>query len=150
MQRTENPLSHEILGCGLRVHRSLGPGLLESAYQRCLEIEFRRTGLHFEKEKRLGLKYEGETIPDVYRLDFVVEGLVIVEVKSVQRWEPVFDAQVMTYLKLLDLRLGLLINFNVPRLQDGMKRIVRGLEDSQFGQQTLRPFAPSRSTPPSL
>lgn len=129
----ENSVSHEILGCALEVHRALGPGLLESAYQRCLEREFLHAGLAFESQKCLGLTYRDEFLPDVYRLDFVVEGLVIVEVKSVLRWEPVFSAQVMTYLKLTDLRLGLLLNFHVPRFRDGIRRIVRGLEDPLFG-----------------
>jgi hypothetical protein len=93
----------------------------------------------------LGLKYCDEFIPEVYRVDFLVEDLVIVEIKTVLRWEPVFDAQVMTYLKLLDLRLGLLVNFNVPQIRDGMKRIVRGLTEPPFpgarSPSLLRPFA---------
>src|SRR6185369_9986955 len=92
MVRSENVLSREILGCGLEVHRTLGPGLLESAYQSCLEQEFLHRGLLFESQKGLGLSYRGTFVPDAYRLDFVVEGLVIVEVKSILRWEPVFDA----------------------------------------------------------
>jgi GxxExxY protein len=116
--------------------------LLESAYQKCLEKELVHHGLAFESQKPLGITYRGEFMPEMYRLDFIVEGLVIVEVKSVLRWEPVFDAQVMTYLKLLDLRLGLLLNFHVPIFRDGIKRIVRGLDDPQFGG--LRPFATSR------
>lgn len=143
MAKTENVLSHEILGCALKVHRALGPGLLESAYQKCLEVEFRKAGFRFEQQKWLGLEYGDVIIPEVYRLDFIVEDLVLVEIKSVLRREPVFEAQVMAYLKLLDLRLGLLINFNVPRLQHGMKRIVRGLDSAEFPGSRL----PSHSSP---
>jgi GxxExxY protein len=127
MEWKENPLSFKIIGCALEVHRALGPGLLESAYERCLEVAFRQQGLHFEKEKSLSLEFRDVLVPDVYRLDFFVEGLIVVEIKSVQKWDPIFDAQLLTYLRLTDSKLGLLINFNVPRLRDGIKRIVLNL-----------------------
>ncbi len=123
----ENTLTQEIIGAALEVHRALGPGLLESAYQRCLEIEFTRSGLLFERQKTLGLEYRGQFIPEVYRLDFVVQGLVVVEVKAVQRWDPIFDAQLLTYLKLTDLHVGLFINFHAPMLKDGIRRMVLNL-----------------------
>jgi len=122
-------LTGEIISAAITVHRILGPGLLESAYQRCLEIEFRKRGLLYEREKPLGLVYSGEFIPEVYRLDFIIEGLVIIEVKSVQRWDPIFDAQLLTYLKLTGVKVGLLLNFNVPALRNGIKRIVLNYED---------------------
>lgn len=117
-------LTGKILGCAVVVHKTLGPGLLESAYQRCLELELTHQGLAFEKERRLGLWYRGVLIPDVYRLDFLVEGCVVVEIKSVQKWEPVFEAQLLTYLRLTKCQVGLLLNFNVPTMREGIKRFV--------------------------
>ena len=146
MSRLINELTHKVIGCAIAVHRVLGPGLLESAYQRCLELEFKYQGLKFEAQKSLSLTYREELIPEVYRLDFVVEQLVIVEVKSVQRWESVFEAQLLTYLKLTSLHLGLLINFNVPILKDGIKRVVLEFdeEDRSFPLSTSAPSASRR------
>jgi GxxExxY protein len=127
MENWEDPVSFRVIGCAIEVHDALGPGLLESAYQRCLELAFERRGLAFEKEKPLTLNFHGLVMPDAYRADFVVENKIIVEVKSVRHWEPVFRAQVMTYLRLTKLRLGLLLNFNVPRMADGIKRVVLSL-----------------------
>lgn len=129
MEWTENPLSHAILGCAIEVHKALGPGLLESAYQRCLEIALKDQNLRFERERPISLNFRGTKIAEAYRLDFVVETKVIVEVKSVKTWGPVFDSQLLTYLKLTGCRLGLLINFNVSRLPQGIRRIVQNLPD---------------------
>jgi GxxExxY protein len=129
MQWTENTLSHEVIGCLIEVHRHLGPGLLESAYEQCLAVELANSGLEFERQKSIALTYKGTIIPDVYRLDFVVQGLIILELKSVIRLEPIFDAQLLTYLKLTGLKLGLLANFNVPIMKDGIKRMVLGLPE---------------------
>lgn len=93
---TTKEIAGEVVQSAISVHRVLGPGLLESAYQRCLAIELQGRGPRFQKEKTLSLGYRGKEIPDVYRLEFVVENLVVLEVKSVARWEPIFDAQILT------------------------------------------------------
>ncbi len=107
----------------MEVHDALGPGLLESAYQQCLELALKAKGLSFEREKPISLSFRGLVMPNVYRADFVVEQRVIVEVKSVRHWEPIFKAQLLTYLRLTGLNLGLLFNFNVPQMVDGIRRI---------------------------
>ena len=123
----ENPLSFEIIGCAIDVHKTLGPGLLESAYQQCLEISLRKRGLSFEAERRIPLIYENYLVPDAYRLDLIIEGKVIVEIKSVQTLLPIFRSQLLTYLRITRLRLGLLLNFNVPSLPEGIRRVVNKL-----------------------
>ena len=124
---TENEISKGIIGCAIRVHKALGPGLLESAYQECLFYELQKSGYFVEKQKSLPLIY-GEIKLDVgYRIDLFVENKVIVELKSVDALNDIHLAQVLTYLKLSDCRLGLLINFNVLRMIDGIKRIVNKL-----------------------
>jgi GxxExxY protein len=124
---SENRLSFEIIGRAIEVHKVLGPGLLESAYQRCLEIALTNRGLVFETEKRIPLIFQNIVVPDAYRLDLIVEGKVIIEIKSVQTLLPVFHAQLLTYLRITGLRLGLLFNFNVPNLPDGIHRVVNKL-----------------------
>jgi len=135
----ENQLSHEIIGAALEVHRALGPGLLESAYEECLAREFSIRGMAFERQVPLPVSYKGAAVDAGYRVDFVVSGLVIVELKAVDALLAVHAAQLLTYLKLSDKRLGLLINFNVVRLRDGLQRVVLNLEESTFAS-----FAPSR------
>ena len=106
------------------MHRHLGPGLLESANEECLCKELEIRDIAFERQKPLAVVYKGITLDCGYKLDVVVEGKVILELKSVNKFEPIHDAQLLTYLKLADLKLGILINFNVPVLKDGIKRIV--------------------------
>lgn len=113
-----------IVDSALKVHRALGPGLLESVYELCLAHELRRRGVQLQSQVKLPITYEGLTIDAGLRLDMVVARNVIVEVKAVEKMIPVFDAQLLTYLKLTNLRLGILINFNVPLIRDGIKRIV--------------------------
>jgi len=125
----ENPLSKAIIGAAIEVHRHLGPGLLESAYEACLYRELRLRELDCERQKPLSLDYKGERFEAVYRLDLVVEGKVIVEVKAVEQLLPIHQAQLLTYLRLTDLRLGLLTNFNIPILHRGVKRVAYKLED---------------------
>ena len=117
-------LSKRIIGCALEVHRELGPGLLESAYEQCLAYELRRNGLSFELQKPMPVEYKGVQLDCGYRLDLLVEGKVIVELKAMAALEPIHEAQILTYLKLAKVKTGLLINFNVPRLKDGLKRFV--------------------------
>ena len=123
----EDRLSHEIIGAGIEVHRHLGPGLLESVYAACLAREFSIRGIRFEKEKPLPIEYKGVKLGVAHRFDFLVEDCVIVEVKAVEQLTSLHQAQVLSYLKSGGYRLGLLMNFNVPVLRDGIKRVVLNL-----------------------
>ena len=120
----EKELTEKIIGAAIEVHRNLGPGLLESTYQTCLERELDLRSIKFEKEKALPIIYKGIKLESSYRLDILVEEKVVVEIKSVEALLPVHEAQLITYLKLSGLIVGLLINFNVPYLKQGIKRIV--------------------------
>ena len=127
MIKEEDRLSKDIIGAAIEVHRHLGPGMLESAYEKCLCKELEIRNIEFEKQKPLAVVYKGITLDCGYKLDVVVEGKVILELKSVNKFESIHDAQLLTYLKIEDLKLGILINFNVPVLKDGIKRIVNNL-----------------------
>ena len=120
----ENQLTHTIIGAAIEVHRELGPGLLESAYEECLAHEFTLRGLAYQRQKPLPVFYKGIQVECGFRLDFLVEETVVVELKAVEQLSPVHQAQVMTYLKLAQCRLGLLINFNSFKLLQGLKRII--------------------------
>ena len=124
MSYVDNPLVREVIGRAIEVHRTLGPGLIESAYQRCLAWELSRLNRRFDVEVIQPVRYKGVDIDCSYRLDLVVEDELLVEVKSVERLLPVHYAQVLTYLRLSRLRQGLLINFNVTLLKDGIKSIL--------------------------
>jgi len=117
-------LTHEIIGAAIDVHRELGPGLLESAYEECLLFELNLRGLKCRQQIEVPVRYKGLLIDCKYKLDLIVEEQVIVEVKSVNGLVPVFEAQLMTYMKLTGVKLGLLLNFNVVVLKNGMKRII--------------------------
>jgi GxxExxY protein len=119
-----NEITEKIIGTAIEVHRVLGPGLLESSYEECLAREFELRGISFERQKPLPIVYKDLKLECGYRLDFLVENQIIVELKSVDEINPIFLAQVLTYLRLLDKQVGLLINFNVPVLKNGIKRIV--------------------------
>ena len=121
-----NRLSETIIGTAIRVHQALGPGLLESSYEACLEYELTDSGLVVARQKELPVVYRGVRVECGYRIDLLVNELVIVELKVVERFEKIHEAQLHTYLRLSNLKLGLLLNFNVVRLTDGIKRIVRG------------------------
>jgi GxxExxY protein len=121
-----NLLTHEVIGAAIEVHRKLGPGLLESAYQECLCRELALRGIPFERERPLPLEYKGIRLQCGYRLDILVGGRVVVEVKSVKTLGPIHDAQVLTYLRLGGWRVGLLINFNVVVLKNGIHRKILG------------------------
>lgn len=124
---TENELSYKIIGAALEVHKTLGSGLLESAYEAALAYELKELGLKVERQLLLPLKYKNELIDNAYRIDLMIENKIIVEVKSVVEIHPIFYSQVLTYLKLTDIKLGLLINFNTPLIKDGIHRIVNKL-----------------------
>jgi GxxExxY protein len=121
-------LTNGIIGAAIEVHIELGPGFLENAYEECLCRELLRQGLHFERQKPLPVIYKGDVVDCAYRLDIIVEGSVIVELKSVEALSKLHEAQLLTYLKLSGLSIGLLINFNVRRLTEGLKRMVLGVE----------------------
>ena len=120
----EKELTGQIIGAAIEVHRELGPGLLESAYQMCLARELSLRELPYEREKPLPLEYKGVQVDCGYRLDFLVDGKVVVELKAVDAIREVYEAQLLTYLKLTSCKVGLLINFNVPVLKNGVKRMV--------------------------
>ncbi len=124
---TENELSKEVIGCAITVHRSLGPGLLENAYQQCLAYELRNLGLKVEVEKSMPLIYDDVEMDCGYRIDILVENKLIIELKAVEEINDVHLAQTLTYLKLSGCKLGLLMNFNVAILKNGIKRVVNGL-----------------------
>jgi len=119
-----NQLSSKIIGAAIEVHKTLGPGLLESAYEECLCHELGMQGLLFEKQKPLSIDYKGKKLDCGYRLDIIVEKAVIIELKSCEKIEPIHKAQLLTYLKLSGLNLGLILNFNVSLMRDGIVRIV--------------------------
>lgn len=123
---TENEIAYQIIGAALEVHKSLGPGLLESAYQECLYYKLKQLDFTVEKEKRMPLVFEEVKLECGYRIDLLVENKVVIEIKSVESLNDVHMAQTLTYLKLGDYKLGLLINFNVALLKQGIKRIING------------------------
>lgn len=127
LRMDENDLSGVIIGCGMRVHTALGPGLLESAYEECLYYELTKKGLNVGKQVPLPLIYEEVQLDCVYRLDLIVENKVIIEVKSVESIKPIHSVQLLTYLKLTDCKLGLILNFNVLHLKEGIKRVANKL-----------------------
>ena len=118
-----NKVTETIIGAAIEVHRHLGPGLLESAYQVCLAREMALRGLAFEREVQLPLDYKGVKLDCGYRLDYLVEQCVVIELKAVEAIQPIHEAQLLTYLKLSGCKIGLLINFNVPILKNGLKRM---------------------------
>jgi GxxExxY protein len=126
-EKRENQISAIILDAAIAVHTALGPGLMESAYQACLSYELSSRGLKVQAQVPLPIQYRGICIDVAYRMDLLVEDLVIVELKAVEKLIPIHDAQLLSYLKLSGERLGLLINFHVLRLKEGYKRIVNGL-----------------------
>ncbi|MEZ4852959.1 GxxExxY protein [Flavobacterium sp.] len=123
---SEQEISKIVFDCALKVHKSLGPGLLESAYEECLFYELKKTNLIIEKQKPLPLIYEDVKLEVGYRVDIIIENKFIVEIKSVEAINDVHLAQLLTYLKLTDCKLGLLINFNVKLLKEGVKRVING------------------------
>lgn len=119
-----NDLSGKVIGASIEVHRHLGPGLLESAYQQCLVFELEQQGLKVATEVILPLTYKGLNLEHGYRIDLLVEGQLVVELKAVDKLMPINVAQILSYLKMGNYKLGLLINFNVPQLKQGVKRII--------------------------
>lgn len=124
---SENEIAKIVIGYAINVHKKLGPGLLESSYEECLVYEINKTGLRVERQKALPLIYEEVKLDVGYRIDLLIEGKVIIELKAVEFLNDVHLAQILTYLKLSDCKLGLLINFNVTKVVDGIKRVANNL-----------------------
>lgn len=129
MKNELNRITETIIGAAMAVHRELGHGLLESAYEACLVYELAEHRTAVEQQKALPVKYRGVKLDCGYRIDLLVEGKVIVELKAVERLEPIHEAQLLSYLKLSGCKVGLLINFNVKVLKSGIRRLVLGLEE---------------------
>ena len=123
MTGQKQDLAGRIIGAAIEVHKTLGPGLLESAYETCLAIELAHLEIPFERQRAVPITYRGTAIEAAYRLDFVVCEEIVLELKAVDRLDPIHTAQVLTYLRLTGLKLALLINFNVPLLREGVKRL---------------------------
>jgi GxxExxY protein len=145
----ENVLTDQIIGCAIEVHRHLGPGLLESVYEECLCYELSQLGLRFERQVHLPVTYKGIKLECGHKLDLVVEGSVVVELKAVDDLTPLHQAQLLTYLKTSNKKVGLLINFNVQFLKNGLKRVV-----NRYAGPTVTPsisavsaFEPLSSSP---
>jgi len=119
-----NHLTGQIIGAAIEIHKELGPGLLESAYEECLCHEFNLRKISYKRQQSLPIEYKGIKLDCGYRIDIIVKDLVILELKSVDRLQPIHDAQLLTYLKLTGLKVGLLINFNVSVLKQGIKRLI--------------------------
>jgi GxxExxY protein len=120
-----NDITRIIIGCGIEVHKHLGPGLLESAYEECLVFELKQKGLRVERQKALPIQYKDIQLEYGYRIDLLVENTVVIELKSVDILHPLHEAQLLTYMKFAEKKVGLLMNFNVLVLKDGVKRFMR-------------------------
>lgn len=129
-ERTLDSITGEIVDSAYKLHVGLGPGLLESVYEAILARDLQRRGLRMERQRLISFDYDGLHFNDAFRVDLIVNSLVVVEIKSVERLPPVQSKQVLTYLRLLNLEVGLLINFGAPTLKDGLHRIVNGLMPS--------------------
>ena len=123
-----NEVSYKVIGAAMRVHTAFGAGLLESVYEKCLSNEMSRASLQFRRQVRMPVVYDGTTITPAYKIDFIIENLVVVEIKCVERLLPVHRAQLLSYLKLTTLPLGLLLNFKVPHMRDGIGRVINAPE----------------------
>ena len=119
-----DPLSNRVIGCAIEVHRELGPGLLESAYEQCLAAELGRSGIPFQVQVDLPVTYKGTRLDCGYRIDLLVDQRLIVELKSIEQLLKIHEAQILTYMKLAKVNVGLLMNFNVPVLKKGIKRFL--------------------------
>jgi len=149
----EDAIGRVVVDAAIKVHRTLGPGLLESVYEAALALELTQRGHSVERQKALPVVYEGTDLGLGFRIDLLVDAKVLVELKSVDRMQQVFNKQTLSYLRLADLRLGYLINFNTTLLKDGITRIVNDLTNAQYDKTKTpsrppsRPPRPSRDTP---
>lgn len=126
----ENTITADILDSAVKLHRRFGPGMLETVYERLLEAELVRRGHTVERQKSVSFEYEGILLENAFRVDLLVDNLVVVELKAAEQMQPVFAKQVKTYLVAMDLRVGVLLNFGMPTVKEGFVRIVNGYKDS--------------------
>jgi len=138
---TENEIIQDILDSSIKIHRQFGPGMLESAYEVLLEAELKRRGHKVERQKPISLEYEGALLDTAFRLDMLIDGVVVVELKSTEQMHPVFAKQVKTYLTVTGLHVGVLVNFGIEKLKDGYLRIVREYTGPRPAEQNLRTSA---------
>ena len=131
-------LSNVIIGAGILIHKTVGPGLLESAYEACMAFELTSQGIQTERQKPLPLQYKGVRLDCGYRLDMLIEGKIILEIKAVAKLDPIHDAQMLTYLRLTECPIGLILNFNVVKFKDGIKRVVNGYVSESSRPSRLR------------
>ena len=134
----ENEITEKIIGCAIKIHRALGPALLESAYEECLCYELSQVGLKFSRQVNLPVIYKDVRLDCGYRMDSVVENSVIVELKAVEQIQKIHGVQLLTYLKLYRKSLGLLINFNVPVLKSGLRRVVNNFQENSASLRLSR------------
>jgi GxxExxY protein len=151
----ENVLTDQIIGCAIEVHRHLGPGLLEAVYEECLCYELSQIGLRFERQVHLPVSYKGIKLACGHKLDLVVEDSVVVEIKAIDELAPIHQAQLLTYLKTSNKKVGLLINFNVHYLKSGLKRVVNryagpALKPQSSAVSAFEPLLPSPRLTPRL
>ena len=144
---TDYELTQKVIGCAMKVHSALGPGLLESAYQECLCFELLRAGLYVEKQKPMPLVYSEVKLDCGYRVDIMVERRLILEIKAVEALNDIHLAQVLTYLRLANCRLALLMNFNVLHLRDGIRRVVNQYDNSESSAKTSAASAVNDRSP---
>lgn len=123
---TENEIATIVFKCGIQIHKTFGPGLLEKVYEECLCIELEKEGIKFEQQKLIPIFYRGKQLKTYFQSDLIIEDKVLIEIKSVNEISAVHHAQIITYLKLTNPKLGLLINFNVPLFKNGFKRVILG------------------------
>ena len=144
-EESQNEIAHRVIGCSMAVHRRIGPGCFESAYAPCLAHELARCGLRFEVDVMMDLMYDELTVPRAYRIDFIVEDCVVLELKALEQTGRVHGRQVLTYLKLTGLALGLLLNFGAPTMRDGVERVVNNFPGGTepIGRRSIA-AAPSR------
>lgn len=142
---TQNQLTSKIIGAAIEVHKHLGPGLLESTYEECLSYELDQRHIKYDRQKSLPINYKGQSLNCGYKLDLLVEGNIILELKSVESIAPIHKAQLLTYLKLSNLKLGLLLNFNTPIMKDGIVRLVNNFKDPFSGKPENKINPPLRS-----
>ena len=128
-RRGENELSHAVIGAAIEVHRELGPGLLENIYEECLCIEIERRGIAYERQKPVPVIYKGVPVGIEYRMDLLVDGILVVELKALETRAALHAAQLLTYLKLTGCKLGLMVNFGLETIRDGIERVVNGLPE---------------------
>ena len=119
-----NDITGQVIGAAIEVHKTIGPGLLENIYEECICVELSNRGIPFERQKEIEIEYKGIKLESKYRIDILVNNLIVVELKSCDALLPIHEAQLLTYLKLTELKVGLLINFNVPILKEGIRRLV--------------------------